>query len=824
MPRSKSRRQFSFPHMRADFLFFLAATALCPAASPELASILPRGGQRGTPVTVTLGGSRLDDTEEIISYSGAIKIADLKVESATVLKATFQIDASCPFGEHLFRVRTKSGISYGRTFWVGPWPTLEEVEPNNQFAEAQAITPGVTLAGIAKNEDVDYFKIEGKKGQRLNVEIEGIRLGTSFWDPYVAILDRKKFELATCDDSALLVQDPHTAVILPEDGTYYIEVRDSSYAGNDNAFYRVHVGQFPRPTAIYPNGGKAGTQTEVTFLGDLAGPFQQTVLVPATPGVDIPIFATTSALGSAPSPNLFRISDLENVLETEPNNSLAEAKAIASAPAVPIAFNGVIAEAKDSDWFRFTAKKDQKLDFTVYARSLRSPLDPVLEIFNADGGGLNGNDDSGPNPDSRIGNFAIPADGDYYVRVHDQLNRGGPDFVYRVEITPPTASMTSYVTRFDRVDSQMRQQMPVPRGGRYATLINVDRTNWGGAVTWSAPNLPPGVTLESDPLPNGQGQYAILFAAAADAPLGNALADLVPEPADPKEKEKSVSGRFSQKLELVQGEPNQTPYVVSSHSTLPVTVVDEVPFSLEIVKPVVPIVQSGTMDLKVHATRREGFKAPITVRMMWNPPGISSPGTISIPEGQSDGVYQITARGDAPAQAWKLSVLGESDAGTGPIYNAAPFTEVTVSPPYFTMKMEMGAAEQGKPGEIFCALEVAKSFTGPAKVTLYGLPAKVTTVEKEFTSTDKELRFPVTTAADSPAGKHQNLFCQAIILENGSPIPHTIGQGGVFRIDPPPPAPAQPAAAVAQVAPAPVETPAKPLSRLEQLRQEAAPK
>ncbi|MDB6134374.1 MAG: peptidase [Verrucomicrobiales bacterium] len=807
--------------MRAVPALVLAFACVCPAASPDFGAIYPRGGQRGTSVPVTLGGARLDDAEEIVSYSADIKVADLKVESATALKATFQIGAGCPFGEHTFRVRTKSGVSYGRTFWVGPFPTVDEVEPNDKFTSAQSVTYGSTLAGIAKNEDADYFKIEGKKGDRLNVEVEGIRLGSSFWDPYVAILDSKKFELATCDDSALLVQDPHASIIIPEDGTYYIEIRDSSYAGNDVAFYRAHVGRFPRPTAVYPNGGKAGSKTEVTFLNDPAGPVKQTVEVPNTPGEKLPLYAVTD-LGSAPSPNLFRISDLENVLETEPNDSLAEAKAQPSAPpAVPIAFNGIIGKPNDSDWFRFTAKKDQRLDLAIYSRSLRSPLDPVLEIFNADGGGLNGNDDNGPNPDSRIGGFTFPADGDYYIRVHDQLNRGGPDFVYRVEAAPPAPSMNAYITRFDRVDSQMRQQMPVPRGGRYATLINVDRANWGGPVAWDAPNLPPGVTLESDPMPNGIGQYAVVFAAAADAPRGLALTRLMPKSTEEKNPS---AGRFSQNLELVQGEPNQTPYVICSQTTLPVAVTDEVPFSLEIIKPTVPLVQSGTIDLKVHATRKEGFTAPITVRLLWNPPGITSPGTIDIPAGKSDGIYQLTARGDAPAQAWKVTMLGETDAGAGPIYNATPFTEVTVAPPYLTMKMEMGAAEQGKPGEIFCTLEVAKTWTGPAKVTLYGLPAKVTTVEKEISATDKEVRFPITTVADSPVGKHQSLFCQAVIIENGVPIPHTIGQGGVLRIDAPPPAPAVPApeAAVAQAAPPPPPPSAKPLSRLEQLRQQQA--
>ena len=144
------------------------------------------------------------------------------------------------------------------------------------------------------------------------------------------------------------------------------------------------------------------------------------------------------------------------------------------------------------------------------------------------------------------------------------------------------------------------------------------------------------------------------------------------------------------------------------------------------------------------------------------------------------------------------------------------------------MKMEMGTTEQGKPGEILCVLETTKPFEGTAKVNLYGLPAKVTTVEKEIKFGDKEVRFPITTVADSPTGKHTNLFCQAIIVENGVGIPHTIGQGGVLRVDAPPPAPAAPppaAAAVVAEAPKPAEAPAaKPLSRLEQLRQQAAAK
>ena len=60
----------------------------------------------------------------------------------------------------------------------------------------------MTVQGVVDNEDVDYYAIEAKKGQRITAEVEGMRLGTTLFDPYVAILDAKRFELAASDDAS----------------------------------------------------------------------------------------------------------------------------------------------------------------------------------------------------------------------------------------------------------------------------------------------------------------------------------------------------------------------------------------------------------------------------------------------------------------------------------------------------------------------------------------------------------------------------------------------------------------------------------------------
>src|SRR5688572_26129091 len=131
------------------------------AALPEFNSIQPRGAQRGTDIDVTFSGNRLQDAEEIVSYNPAgIKALEFKVENPTTLKVKLHIEPGCQLGEQLFRVRTKSGISYARNFFVGQFPAVEEKEPNTLLEEAQPITTGVTIAGVARNEDTDYYKIE----------------------------------------------------------------------------------------------------------------------------------------------------------------------------------------------------------------------------------------------------------------------------------------------------------------------------------------------------------------------------------------------------------------------------------------------------------------------------------------------------------------------------------------------------------------------------------------------------------------------------------------------------------------------------------------
>ena len=110
------------------------------------------------------------------AYYPGITVAKTEVLNKDALRVTLKIAADCRLGEHAFRVRTASGVSELRTFWVGALPAVDEKEPNTQFDSPQPIALNTTVHGVVDNEDVDYYVVECKKGQRLSVEVEGMRL------------------------------------------------------------------------------------------------------------------------------------------------------------------------------------------------------------------------------------------------------------------------------------------------------------------------------------------------------------------------------------------------------------------------------------------------------------------------------------------------------------------------------------------------------------------------------------------------------------------------------------------------------------------------
>ena len=781
------------------------------AASPSLGGVSPRGAQRGTEVEVVLSGGQLDDAQEVLFYEPGIEVTKFEVVNPTTVKANFKISAECQLGSHRLRLRTATGISDLRPFFIGALPEVVEKEPNNDFANPQPIAMNVTVNGTAENEDVDYFVVEAKKGDRITAEVEGIRLGITLFDVYVAIMNAARFELSASDDNALVWQDGIASVIAPEDGKYIIQVRESSYAGNGACLYRVHVGNFPRPTAVLPAGGQPGETLPVKFLGDVTGERTENVTLPNDMLLNFGLFAKDDR-GIAPSPNPFRISDLPNVLEQEPNETHENAGRFTA----PAAVNGVIGAPGDNDNFRFTARKGEAYDIRVHARSIRSPLDPVLVISAAGGGAIAANDDNG-GPDSYI-RFGVPNDGDYVINVRDHLGNGGENYTYRVELAPIRPKLVLNTAEFVQY---VQPTVAVPKGNHYSLLLTAARYDFGGPLSLRGSNLPEGVTIESPGMSPGHSVVPVLFHATPQAATSGKLAEIIGALTDPNQPNLKVEGKVEQPIVLVRGQ-NQIPFWTEATDRLPVAVTNEAPFEIAIVQPKVPLVRGGQMELKVVAKRKEGFKAAIKIDMLWLPPGLGASGSIAIAEGQNEAAIPMNAAGNAEIGTFKIAVRGESNAGNGNVMVSTPFADLRIAEMYVNLAFEQAAVEQGKETELVVHMQKQQDFPGTAKVELFGLPNKVVAQPIDVTKDTGDIVFKIATDATSPAGNHQNLFCRVTVVENDEPVIHNIGTGKL-RIDVPlPPKKDEPAPAPMPEAAKPAEPMpmAKRLTRLEQLRLE----
>ena len=228
---------------------------------PEIVSSTPRGMQRGTTQKVVIQGVRLTDSRQLILDKQGINVLSLKPLDDKKVEVELEVPETTKPGLYPLRIAAETGLSNVLMFSIGALPTIDEAEPNSDFASPQIIENNVTIEGAVAREDEDYFAVELKQGEQLTVELEGVRIkkgrSNPFFDPYVAILNSERFELATSDDAPLLQQDCLCSIKAPADGKYLVLVRDSSFGGNNDR-YRIHIGSFPRPIAVVPAGGAPG--------------------------------------------------------------------------------------------------------------------------------------------------------------------------------------------------------------------------------------------------------------------------------------------------------------------------------------------------------------------------------------------------------------------------------------------------------------------------------------------------------------------------------------------------------------------------------------
>lgn len=609
-----------FPYPRSSVstrgLLFFLATALTAVAqpAPKLTTISPEWIQRGTTLDVTLTGENLGDVTQILfngdagltatnpppaaparvkpsvmieSTGGGISLtepaAPKRDEKKLVLKVTALADASLSPRE--LRVIAPGGVSNPLNLNVGQWPEVAKRDPNTSLADAQPVELPAVISGVLNTAaQTNHFRFKAKKGEDFVFEVDAARRGLAL-DSSLSVLDPTGKELARNEDAIGL--DSLLFFTAPSDGEFIVALRDFRFRGGNEYSYRLIAGPIPYVESLFPFGGQRGKSVEVTVTGrNLDGTTKLTLdIAPKAPrSQEIRVKTPRGYSNLVP----FNVSDLNEIIEGEPNNALTNAQTVTA----PLVINGRMGEAGDIDRFRFKSASDQKLVCEIAAGRFGSKLDALLILTDTNGTLVVQNDDAN-GADARI-EFDAKKDTEYLLAARDLTDRGGDRFGYRLSIRPPSAAAgASFAARF------LPDTLRVNRDGSTRLRCEVTRNGgFDGPVRFAFAELPSGAFAEPLVVPNGPSSGIMTVSASKNAPVGSFPVRL------------TASGAIGGKTVTLNAEPlNGERGVRQAY----LTVLETAPFHVDLASLTTTVEQGQSTTLEVVAERSEGFAGDIKV-------------------------------------------------------------------------------------------------------------------------------------------------------------------------------------------------------------------
>jgi hypothetical protein len=207
----------------------------------------------------------------------------------------------------------------------------------------------------------------------------------------------------------------------------------------------------PQIGSVFPQGARCGSQLEITINGQNLS--RTTKIIFNEPGVtarllktantkvwvrleiepDAPIgphyFRLVTPRGSS-NLLIFRVGDLPETEETEPNDIFEKANRIQA----PVTINGRMAVDEDIDIYRLSAAAGDRLIFDLLAARNGSGGDLAMTLLDARGYIVKHSEDHFL-WDPFI-SFSFKAAGDYFLVIRPLDGRGNPDFAYQLTIRP----------------------------------------------------------------------------------------------------------------------------------------------------------------------------------------------------------------------------------------------------------------------------------------------------------------------------------------------------------------------------------------------------
>jgi len=509
-------------------LVLLAATGPLSAQTsfPMITHAYPVAVQRGATTEIAVDGQ--------MNFAGAYKVlfegtgvtaetsSPPPVPGAVIkgVKMKVAVAKDAPLGVREFRIATSLGISSVGQLLIVDDPVVMESSANNTMAQAQSIKLPCVLAGkLEVVEDLDYFKFEATAGEIVTFEMYCARIQDKIHDlqkhakPMLALLDSEGRELAANDH--FFFADPMLSYQIPKAGTYFLQVRESTFDGDPRWVYAILATNKPYVSHVFPMAGNPGKTIQVEPIGSAKLAKDHVALsVPDKLGVQQ---VQLDLDGVKTNPATFIVSDLPQYIEQEPNDDPEKANRIT----LPVGINGRIGKKRDIDYYLFAAKKGKAIRFELKARRfgtlLNSSLHGILEIMTPKGLVVASNDTTHGLEASLV--FIPSVDGDYLVRIRDLNSKGAESAVYYLEADFVSPDFTM------RCDPDKAMIGP---GSSTSWYVHVNRVNgFTGPVQVEVNGLPKTIVASPLTIPPTMTQGVIVLTAAPNATLTAANVEIV---------------------------------------------------------------------------------------------------------------------------------------------------------------------------------------------------------------------------------------------------------------------------------------------------------
>ena len=171
--------------------------------------------------------------------------------------------------------------------------------------------------------------------------------------------------------------------------------------------------------------------------------------------------------------------------------------------------------------------------------------------------------------------------------------------------------------------------------------------------------------VSAAPMDKSVDTIPMIFEAKSDAASGAKFCTINVKPTEPP-KELVVSSAVGNEIDIAEI-GNQRSYYSVTEQRLAIAVTEEIPITINLTQPKLPILRNGSMNLKVTAERRNDYKGAIASTFSIARPELAIR-TVQIPEGQNEGTITISANGNAPLQKWNICVVGSADFGKGAVW------------------------------------------------------------------------------------------------------------------------------------------------------------